>query len=113
MFVVCDIAGGDLFRRDMLDQAIADARDLLSDDPELREVTVWEIHPSGNLVTHLRTVTFGPDSDWQSVVVVLEPGEQVRAPGPIPHRITEEDLEGYSLDDPKRRALEERLGEWI
>lgn len=95
-----------------VDDAADAARRLLEDDPELRELNVWEVHPSGNLLTHHRTITFGPDANWNSVVVVLKPGEHVQAPGPIPHRISEEDLDGYSLDDPKRAALEGRLGEW-
>ena len=111
-FAVCDIAGDELDRGTVLHEMIEWAKERLSDDPEIRELTVWAIDPSGNLLTHLRTITFGPDASWNSVVVVLKPGEHVQAPGPVPHRISEEDLEGYSLDDPKRISLEQRLGEW-
>jgi hypothetical protein len=114
MFAVCNHDGDELsgpWRT--LEWAIGDARDRLEDDPELGEVIVWEIDPSGNLVTHHRTVTFGPDANWQSEVVVLKPGERIRAPGRVPRRITEDDLEGYDLGDPKRQALEERIGEWV
>lgn len=114
MYAICDIDGETLREVEhwTLDEMVSDAVAMLEDDPELHELTIWEIDPSGNAITHLRTVTFGPDANWQSVVVVLKPGEHVRAPGPIPHRISEEDLDGYSLDDPKRWALEQRLGEW-
>lgn len=112
-YVICDIVGeevGDIETR--LDFAINQAKEKLEEDPELRELTVWEIDPSGNLVTHMNTITFGPDADWQSVVVVLKPGEHVQAPGPIPHRITEDDLDGYELGSYKRAVLEEHLGDW-
>lgn len=112
-FVICDIVGdihGDVETR--LDFAIDQAKNLLEDDPELGELTVWEQHPSGNLMTHHRTITHGPDANWQSIVVVLKPGEHVRAPGPIPHRITEDDLDGYELGSYKRAVLEEHLGDW-
>jgi hypothetical protein len=112
-YVICNIVGdlvGDVETR--LDFAIEQAKQKLEDDPELGELTVWEQHPSGNLVTHERTITHGPDADWQSVVVVLKPGEHVQAPGPIPHRITEEDLDGYERDSYKRAVLEEHLGDW-
>lgn len=112
-YAICDIDGEEHQRAETLDGAVELAGHLLADEPELHELTVWSIHPSGNLIEHLRTITFGPDASWNSVVVVLKPGEHVRAPGPIPHRISEEDLEGYDLDDPKRAALEARLGEWI
>jgi len=112
-YVICDITGeitGDFETR--LDFAIDQAKSKLEDDPELGELTIWEIDPSGNLITHLRTITHGPDADWQSIVVVLKPGEHVQAPGPIPHQITVEDLDGYERDSYKRAVLEEHLGDW-
>lgn len=117
MYAICDMDGEVLERwpgksDDALALAIIGARTMLEDDPELRELTVWQIDPSGNLLTHHRTITHGPDANWDSIVVVLKPGEHVRAPGPIPRQITEEDLDGYDLDDPKRAALESRIGEW-
>lgn len=95
-----------------LDFAVEKAKKRLEDDPELAELTVWEIHPSGNLISHLKTITHGPDADWQSIVVALDPGEHVQPPGPIPHRITEDDLDGYELGSYKRAVLEEHLGDW-
>src|ERR1043165_8259209 len=106
-YAICDIDGEILGLWSQLDPAVWDAECRLAEDPELREVTVWEIDPSGNLLTHHRTVTFGPDANWDSIVVVLKPGEHVRAPGPIPHRISEDDLDGYELGSPKRAALEQ------
>ncbi len=97
----------------VLDEAVDGAVALLKDDPELRELTVWEFDPSGNLVTHRKTITHGPDANWDTVIVVLDPGEHVRAPAPVPHRITEDDLDAYELGDPKRITLERHLGEWI
>lgn len=46
-----------------------------------------------------RTVTFGPDADWQSVVVVLEPGERPEPPGPVPYDWAADNV--YDLHDPK------------
>jgi hypothetical protein len=120
LYVVCDTDGeevsgrwrGEVRRWPTMEKAVDEAVAMLYDDPEAGEFTVWQLDPSGNLVTHLRTITFGPDASWNSIVVVLEPGEHVRAPGPVPRRISEEDLEGYSLDDSKRWSLEQRLGEW-
>lgn len=112
-FCICNIAGdlvGDIETR--LDFAVEQAKAKLEDDPELGELTVWEMHPSGNAMTHLKTITHGPDADWQSIVVVLDPGAHVRAPGPIPHRITEDDLDAYPLGSYKRAVLEEHLGDW-
>jgi hypothetical protein len=112
-YAICDIGGDELDNGlSTLGHAIEAAVAMLDDDPEQGELTVWSIHPSGNLIEHLRTVTFGPDANWDTVIVVLKPGEHVRAPGPVPRRIREEDLDGYELDDPKRIALEQRLGEW-
>jgi len=115
MFTIQDTEGyvvGVRHGPDGLQAAIELGKVLLDDDPELRELTVWESHPSGNLRTHHKTITFGPDANWDTIVVVLDPGEHVRAPGPIPRRITEDDLDAYDLGDPKRITLERHLGEW-
>jgi len=114
-YVICDMEGEPLFDQidERLDRVVGWAKERLEDDPEMRELTVWQIDASGNATTHLRTITFGPDANWDSVVVVLKPGEHVQAPGPVPHRISEEDLGAYELGSPKRSAMEERLGDWI
>ena len=115
MFAICDMHGESTLSVEAvltLDDAVLAAVKMLEDDPEMSELTVWEVDRTGALLTHHRTITFGPDTRWNSVVVVLRPGEHVRPPGPVPHRIGEEDLEGYELGSSKRIALEQRLGEW-
>jgi hypothetical protein len=112
VFVICKIDGYEISGRwRSLDAAIEAAKDRLEDDPELGELTIWEFDENGNFSYHVRTVTFGPDANWDSIVVVLMPGEQIQPPGPVPRRISEEDLDGYDLGDPKRAYLESRLGE--
>lgn len=120
LYVICDMDGEEVsgpWRSSAtswptMNAAVDEAVAMLYDDPEQGELTVWALNPSGNLITHLRTVTFGPDANWDTVIVVLQPGEHVRAPGPVPHRITEEDLDAYELGSSKRMALEQQLGEW-
>jgi hypothetical protein len=113
MFVIRNPDGDDLATHHTLDEAIAKAKADLEDDPERHsELEIWELDENEAFAYHVRTVTFVPDEYWESVVGVLSPGEKIQPPGPIPHRITEEDLEGYDLGDPKRAALEQRIGEW-
>jgi hypothetical protein len=105
MFLIESKEGDWLAQRSNLDDAVREAKRLLADNPERGELIVAEWR-------HIKTVTFGPSADWDTEIVVLEPGERISAPGYVPHRISEEDLEGYELDDPKRWALAERIGEW-
>ena len=88
MYHVENTAGDILASRRELDEAVKAAKALLEDDPELRELTVALYEP-------LRTVTFGPDADWQSVVVVLKPGEKIQPPGDS--RWRDEDIEAYEF----------------
>jgi hypothetical protein len=119
MFVVCNSEGNEMSGQwRSLEAAVGDAKDMLEDDPELGELEVWQIdrhEKDGTAVPgHVKTITFGPDAHWDTIVVVLDPGEKPRPPGPVPHRVTEEDLDGYDLGDPKRIALEQVIerGGW-
>ena len=89
MYHVENTAGDILASRRELDEAVKAAKARLEDDPELRELTVALYEP-------LRTVTFGPDADWQSVVVVLKPGEKIQPPGDS--RWRDEDIEAYERE---------------
>jgi len=71
-----------------LSDAIQEATRRLEDDPELRELDIFYSQ-------HVRTITFGPDADWQSVVVVLKPGEKIQPPGES--RWRDEDIEAYEF----------------
>lgn len=74
MFTVETVSGDEVLRAETLAEATVWARNALEDDPEVGTLLIWE---DG---VERRTVTFGPDADWQSVVVVLEPGEQIEPP---------------------------------
>jgi len=106
MFVVETSDGDWLAQRSNLEDAVTEAKRLLADDPERGELIVAEWR-------QVKTVTFGPTADWDSEIVVLEPGERISALGYVPHRISEKDLEAYELNDPKRWALAERIGDWV
>ena len=88
MYHVENTAGCILASAPELSDAIQEATRRLEDDPELRELTVALYEP-------LRTVTFGPDANWQSVVVVLKPGEKIQPPGDS--RWRDEDIEAYEF----------------
>ena len=88
-YLIENTAGDILVSAPELSDAIQEATRRLEDDPELRELTVALYEP-------LRTVTFGPDTDWQSVVVVLKPGEKIQPPGES--RWRDEDIEAYERE---------------
>ena len=111
MFIVMDNAGNEVSGQwRSKEAAVADAREMLEDDPERGELTVWELDEHEAFAYHVRTIAFGPDRDWQSVVVDLAPGERVTAPGPIPAEFhcDPDESAGYALDDPKHPTFYER-----
>lgn len=65
--------------------AIADALARLEDDPEQGELHVARVEMIG-CATHV------PDADWQSVVAWVPEGEKITPPGPVPHRVTEDEF---------------------
>ena len=89
MYLVENSAGDILASAPELEAAVKAAKALLEDDPEQRELDIWRSE-------HVRTVTFGPDADWQSVVVVLKPGEKIQPPGDS--RWRDEDIEAYERE---------------
>lgn len=99
-----------------LEAAVEAARRRLEDDPEFRSLDVYAVDHVGNW-THERTVTFGPDANWESVVVVLEPGQKIEPPAGsyLPRQLTEEDLDAYDLGDAKRITLQRMMdeGQWV
>lgn len=93
MFTVETVSGDEVLRAETLAEATVWARNALEDDPEVGTLLIWE---NG---AERRTVTFGPDADWQSVVVVLKPGERPEPPGPVPYDWAADNV--YDLHDPK------------
>ena len=89
MYLIENTAGDTLARAPELSDAIQEATRRLADNPELGELNIFYSQ-------HVRTVTFGPDADWQSVVVVLKPGEKIQPPGDS--RWRDEDIEAYERE---------------
>ena len=87
-YLIENTAGDILVSAPELSDAIQEATRRLEDDPELRELDIFYSQ-------HVRTITFGPDADWQSVVVVLKPGEKIQPPGDS--RWRDEDIEAYEF----------------
>lgn len=122
MYVVENSEGDWLHSDPDLDVAVDYARSLLEDDPERGELTV-ALHRIE------RTVTFGPDANWETQVVVLKPGEKIAPPDgswrgfldtlTIPenscHRSNAawqpSDETGYDLNDPKSPGFHDRMSE--
>lgn len=69
-----------------LEVAVEEAKKRLTEDPELHELTVALYEP-------LRTICWGPDENWDSVVTVLKPGEKLQPPGDS--RWRDEDIAAY------------------
>ena len=95
-YLIENTAGDILVSAPELSDAIQEATRRLEDDPELRELDICELDENENFSYHVRTVTFGPDADWQSVVVVLKPGEKIQPPGDS--RWRDEDIEAYERE---------------
>lgn len=112
-YTVENTAGDELEVHDTLTAATRSGVERLEDDPELGELLVYEVGRTAPTGTHMKTITHGPDANWDTIVVVLEPGERIGRPGYVPRQITEEDLEGYELGDPKRIGIERAIGTWI
>lgn len=112
-FTIETVSGDEVDTRATLAEATSAAVSRLEDDPELGTLEVFERVRSPQGIEHVKTITHGPDANWDTIVVVLDPGEKIKPPGYVPRRITEEDLEAYELGDPKRISLEFEIGAWV
>ena len=97
-FTVVTTAGDELTVTQDLDSAVVRASEALRDDPEMGTLDVYEVTRESPTGVLRKTVTFGPDADWQSVVVVLELGEKVEPPDGSWRPV---DDDGYDPSDPK------------
>lgn len=69
-------------------EAVAQAKALLSDDPELGQLDIYRSE-------HLATVTHGPTANWETEIVVLKPGEKIEPPHgwPVPARMPDDEFD--------------------